>query len=113
MVPEPDLQRGRELPALHAPGRHREPVGRGIGGPGEPARPPGREAVGASIGAYPRSKDQHAGRTPGGPRGGARMAGMKDDGQWIIMMGFLVSLGIFFLAIVISQSTLVGQTTAE
>src|SRR5512136_1610129 len=38
---------------------------------------------------------------------------MKDDGQWIIMMGFLVSLGIFFLAIVISQSTLVGQTTAE
>lgn len=41
------------------------------------------------------------------------MAGMKDDGQWIIMMGFLVSLGIFFLAIIISQSTLVGQTTAE
>ena len=41
------------------------------------------------------------------------MAGMKDGGQWIIMMGFLVSLGIFFLAIVISQSTLVGQTTAE
>ncbi|HVN66010.1 MAG TPA: hypothetical protein VMT31_05285 [Methanomicrobiales archaeon] len=38
---------------------------------------------------------------------------MKDDGQWIIMMGFLVSLGIFFLAIIISQSTLVGQTTAE
>ena len=38
---------------------------------------------------------------------------MKDEGQWIIMMGFLVSLGIFFLAIVISQSTLVGQTTAE
>jgi len=29
------------------------------------------------------------------------------------MMGFLVSLGIFFLAIIISQSTLVGQTTAE
>ena len=38
---------------------------------------------------------------------------MKDNGQWIIMMGFLVSLGIFFLAIIISQSTLVGQTTAE
>jgi hypothetical protein len=38
---------------------------------------------------------------------------MKDDGQWIIMMGFLVSLGIFFLAIIISQATLVGQTTAE
>jgi len=29
------------------------------------------------------------------------------------MMGFLVSIGIFFLAIIISQSTLVGQTTAE
>jgi hypothetical protein len=38
---------------------------------------------------------------------------MKAEGQWIIMMGFLVSLGIFFLAIIISQSTLVGQTTAE
>jgi len=39
--------------------------------------------------------------------------GLNTEGQWIIMMGFLVSLGIFFLAIVISQSTLVGQTTAE
>jgi hypothetical protein len=38
---------------------------------------------------------------------------MKTEGQWIIMMGFLVSLGIFFLAVIISQSTLVGQTTAE
>jgi hypothetical protein len=38
---------------------------------------------------------------------------MKTEGQWIVMMGFLVSLGIFFLAIIISQSTLVGQTTAE
>ena len=38
---------------------------------------------------------------------------MKTEAQWIIMMGFLVSLGIFFLAIIISQSTLVGQTTAE
>jgi len=41
------------------------------------------------------------------------MEGMKTEGQWIIMMGFLVSLGIFFLAVIISQSTLVGQTTAE
>ena len=41
------------------------------------------------------------------------MEGLNTEGQWIIMMGFLVSLGIFFLAIVISQSTLVGQTTAE
>lgn len=41
------------------------------------------------------------------------MEALNTDGQWIIMMGFLVSLGIFFLAIIISQSTLVGQTTAE
>jgi hypothetical protein len=41
------------------------------------------------------------------------MEGMNSEGQWIIMMGFLVSLGIFFLAVIISQSTLVGQTTAE
>ena len=41
------------------------------------------------------------------------MGGIDNEGQWIIMMGFLVSLGIFFLAIIISQSTLVGQTTAE
>jgi hypothetical protein len=39
--------------------------------------------------------------------------GLRTEGQWIIMMGFLVSLGIFFLAIIISQATLVGQTTAE
>jgi hypothetical protein len=39
--------------------------------------------------------------------------GVNAEGQWIIMMGFLVSLGIFFLAVIISQSTLVGQTTAE
>jgi len=39
--------------------------------------------------------------------------GLKSEAQWIVMMGFLVSLGIFFLAIIISQSTLVGQTTAE
>ena len=41
------------------------------------------------------------------------MEDLNTEGQWIIMMGFLVSLGIFFLAIIISQSTMVGQTTAE
>ena len=41
------------------------------------------------------------------------MEGLNSEGQWIVMMGFLVSLGIFFLAVIISQSTLVGQTTAE
>ncbi len=41
------------------------------------------------------------------------MAGMKEEAQWIIMMGFIISIGIFFLAILINQSMLVGQTTAE
>jgi hypothetical protein len=39
--------------------------------------------------------------------------GLNEDAQWIILMGFIVSLSIFFLAIIINQSTLVGQTTAE
>ncbi len=38
---------------------------------------------------------------------------MNEDAQWIIMMGFLVSFSFFFLAMVINQSTVVGQTTAE
>jgi len=41
------------------------------------------------------------------------MEGLNNDGQWIVMMGLLVSVGIFFLALIINQSTLVGQTTAE
>jgi hypothetical protein len=41
------------------------------------------------------------------------MARLNDDAQWIILMGFLVSFGFFFLAPVINQSTVVGQTTAE
>jgi hypothetical protein len=41
------------------------------------------------------------------------MAGLKDDAQWIVLMGFIVSFSLFFLAIVINQSTVVGQTTAE
>jgi hypothetical protein len=40
-------------------------------------------------------------------------ARMKEDGQWIVLMGFMVSIGIFFLALILSQSTIVGQTTAE
>jgi hypothetical protein len=36
-----------------------------------------------------------------------------DTAQWIILMGFLVSFSLFFLALVINQSTVVGQTTAE
>jgi hypothetical protein len=41
------------------------------------------------------------------------MARLNDDAQWIILMGLLVSFSFFFLAIVINQSTVVGQTTAE
>jgi hypothetical protein len=41
------------------------------------------------------------------------MEKLNESGQWIILMGILVSIGIFFLALIINQSTLVGQTTAE
>ena len=41
------------------------------------------------------------------------MARLNDDAQWIILMGFLVSFSLFFLALIINQSTIVGQTTAE
>jgi len=41
------------------------------------------------------------------------MAGLRDDAQWIVLMGFIVSFSLFFLAIVINQSTVIGQTTAE
>jgi hypothetical protein len=41
------------------------------------------------------------------------VARLNDDAQWIILMGFLISFSFFFLALVINQSTVVGQTTAE
>jgi hypothetical protein len=41
------------------------------------------------------------------------MAGLNDDAQWIVMLGFVVSFSLFFLAMILNQSTLVGQTTAE
>jgi hypothetical protein len=41
------------------------------------------------------------------------MAGLNDDAQWIVLMGFLVSFSLFFIAILLNQSTVVGQTTAE
>ncbi|MEN6395390.1 MAG: hypothetical protein ABFC78_02775 [Methanoregula sp.] len=41
------------------------------------------------------------------------MAGLNDDAQWIVMMGFVVSFSFFFLAMLLNQSTVVGQTTAE
>lgn len=41
------------------------------------------------------------------------MARLNDSAQWIVLMGFIISVGIFFLAVLINQSMLVGQTTAE
>jgi len=41
------------------------------------------------------------------------MACMNEDGQWIVLMGLLVAVGLFFLALIINQSALVGQTTVE
>lgn len=41
------------------------------------------------------------------------MEGLNDDAQWIVLMGFVVSFSFFFLAMIINQSTVVGQTTAE
>jgi len=41
------------------------------------------------------------------------MARLKDDAQWIVLMGFIVSFSLFFLALVLNQSTVIGQTTAE
>lgn len=41
------------------------------------------------------------------------MAWLNEDGQWIVMMGFIVSVSIFTLALVASQAPLVGKTTSE
>lgn len=41
------------------------------------------------------------------------MERLDDEGQWIVMMGFIIAVGFFFLALVVNQATLVGQTTAE
>jgi hypothetical protein len=41
------------------------------------------------------------------------MERLNDTAQWIVLMGFIVSFSLFFLAIILNQSTVVGQTTAE
>jgi len=38
---------------------------------------------------------------------------MNEEGQWIVLMGLLVAVALFFLALIVNQSALVGQTTAE
>ena len=41
------------------------------------------------------------------------MARMNDDGQWIIMLGFIISIILVFLALIVNQSALIGKTTSE
>lgn len=41
------------------------------------------------------------------------MARLSDSGQWIILMAILISIALFFLAFILNQATIVGQTTSE
>ncbi len=41
------------------------------------------------------------------------MERLNDEGQWIVLMGFMICVGILFLSFILSQSTLVGQSTSE
>lgn len=41
------------------------------------------------------------------------MESLNNHAQWIVLMGLIVSIALIFLAIVINESALVGQTTAE
>jgi hypothetical protein len=41
------------------------------------------------------------------------MARMNNEGQWIVLIGFIVAISLFFLATIVNESTLVGQTTSE
>ena len=41
------------------------------------------------------------------------MAKLNEEGQWIVMMGFIISIIIFLLALIVAESALVGKTTSE
>ncbi|HPD11488.1 MAG TPA: hypothetical protein PLN56_10905 [Methanoregulaceae archaeon] len=41
------------------------------------------------------------------------MAKLNEEGQWIILMGFIISITILILALIIAESSLVGKTTSE
>jgi hypothetical protein len=41
------------------------------------------------------------------------MARLNEDGQWIILLALIISISIFFLALIVNEATIVGQTTAE
>lgn len=38
---------------------------------------------------------------------------MNDTAQWIMMLGFIISIILVFLALIVNQSALVGKTTSE
>jgi hypothetical protein len=41
------------------------------------------------------------------------MAGLNENGQWIVMLGFIISIILVFLALIVNQSALIGKTTSE
>ncbi len=41
------------------------------------------------------------------------MARINDEAQWIVLIAFIVAISLFFLATIVNESTLVGQTTSE
>ena len=41
------------------------------------------------------------------------MAGLDENGQWIVLMGFMVSVCILAFAILLAQASSVGQITGE
>jgi hypothetical protein len=41
------------------------------------------------------------------------VAGVDETGQWIIMLGFIISIILVFLALIVNQSALIGKTTSE
>lgn len=38
---------------------------------------------------------------------------MNENAQWIVMLGFIISIILVFLALIVNQSVLVGKTTSE
>jgi Ribonuclease G/E len=41
------------------------------------------------------------------------MAQLNENGQWIILMAFIVCIVLLILALIVNESVIVGQTTAE
>jgi len=41
------------------------------------------------------------------------VAGLNDDAQWMVLLALIICISIFSLAVIINDSVLVGQTTAE